>query len=343
MNDLTSEVRRWSPGQWRVHLNQYCESHDWMAVLQLAMTLVGFASAWIATWWASHLHWALGLPPAVITGGFLMRLFVLQHDCGHMSLFNNRELNHAVGRVLSLFTLLPFDHWRRLHALHHAHSGKLQDRGSGDIDTLTVEEYRRSSLWQRFCYRFYRHPAVLLIFGPVYYFVIKQRSPWGQPVPWRRAFVSVMLTNLGLLVLWGSIAMEVGWQEFLLVHGPSLMFATSTGVYLFYVQHQYAQAYWRDSSQWTFTESALFGSSHLKLPRLLHWLTGNIGYHHVHHLCSRIPSYRLPECHRAIPMFKEAPTLTMMQSFAAMRLALWDEQRKMLVTFAALRGRTAAG
>jgi acyl-lipid omega-6 desaturase (Delta-12 desaturase) len=338
MNDLLAEFRTWGPGQWRIHLAEYCESRDRDAVLQLCLTLAGFAASWAAAWWLSQLHWALGLPMSVVTGGFIMRLFVLQHDCGHLAFFRARQLNHIVGRVLSLATMLPYDHWRRVHALHHAHTGKLQDRGIGDIDTLTVEEYRAKSFLQRFAYRFYRHPLVLLLIGPVYYFVIKQRSPFGQPVPWRRALPSVMATNLGLVLLWGGVAGLVGWQDFLLVHAPALLFSTSAGVYLFYVQHQYAQAYWRDNTEWTFTESALFGSSHLKLPRLLHWLTGNIGYHHVHHLCSRIPSYRLPECHRALPvLFKEAPSLTLLQSFAALRLALWDERLERLVPFSALR------
>ncbi|MGH8561509.1 MAG: fatty acid desaturase [Nevskiales bacterium] len=337
MNDLLAEFRAWGPGQWRVHLAEYCESRDRDAVLQLCLTLAGFVASWTAALWLSQLHWLLGLPLAAVTGGFMMRLFVLQHDCGHLAFFRARGLNHVVGRVLCLVTMLPYDHWRRLHALHHAHSGKLQDRGNGDIDTLTVEEYRARSFLQRFAYRFYRHPLVLLLIGPTYYFVIKQRSPFGQPLPWRRAFPSVMATNLGLVILWGGVAGLVGWQDFLLVQVPAVLFSTAAGVYLFYVQHQYAHAYWRDNAEWTFTESALFGSSHLKLPRLLHWLTGNIGYHHVHHLCSRIPSYRLPECHRALPIFKEAPTLTLMQSFAALRLALWDERRACLVPFSALR------
>lgn len=334
------DIRHWSAAHWRAHLDAYCKSHNGEAIWQLVVTLLGVLGLWVLGHSALQVSPLLSLPVSCVAGGFMIRAFIIQHDCGHLAYFSSRRANFVVGRIVSVLTLIPFDHWRRLHALHHAHSGNLEGRGTGDIDMLTVAEYQALPFWQRLAYRFYRHPLVLLGIGPFYYFVLKQRSPFGHPLPWQRGWRSVMGTNLALFALWGSLIAVYGWSVFLWLYLPTVLSAGAIGVYLFYVQHQYPEAYWRRGDEWTFTESALAGSSYLKLPRFLHWITGNIAYHHVHHLCSRIPSYRLPECLRAEPILQNASALSLWQSFKTLRLALWDEARECMVPFSSL-GRPA--
>lgn len=334
------DYRDWSPARWRAHLDAYCQSHNLEAVWQLGLTLVTVVGLWVLGHAALQISPLLSLPVSCLAGSFMIRAFIVQHDCGHLAYFSSRRANLLVGRGLSVLTLVPFDHWRRLHALHHAHSGNLEGRGTGDIDMLTVAEYQGLSWWQRLAYRLYRHPLVLLGIGPFYYFVLKQRSPFGHPLPWRRGIRSVLATNFAIGLLWAGLIASYGLGTFLWLYLPTVLSAGAIGVYLFYVQHQYPDAYWRRREEWTFTESALAGSSYLKLPGFLHWLTGNIAYHHIHHLCSRIPSYRLPECLRAEPLLQEASALSLWQSFKSLRLALWDEARERMVPFSGLSGAT---
>jgi omega-6 fatty acid desaturase (delta-12 desaturase) len=271
----------------------------------------------------------LALPAA----GFLLRLFLIQHDCGHGAFFGRRSLNDWVGRVLGTLTLTPYDFWRRSHNIHHASSGNLDQRGIGDIDTLTVGEYLALPRWGRLRYRLYRHPLIMFGIGPAYLFILQHRLPVGMMRKGWEPWISTMVTNAGIAVLATVMIWLVGIGPFLLVHLPIVLLASSIGVWLFYVQHQFEETSWARDSAWNPHEAALHGSSHYDLPPVLRWFTANIGVHHVHHLCSRIPFYRLPEVLRDHPELTETGRLTVMQSLRSVRLVLWDEDRRQLISF----------
>ncbi len=300
---------------------------------QLLVTGVGFALLWLGMWYSlDHSYW-LTLLLALPCGGFLVRLFALQHDCGHGSLFKSRWINDAIGRVIGVITLTPYDYWRRAHASHHATSGNLDRRGIGDITTLTVSEYAALSPGRKLAYRFYRHPVVLFGIGPIYLFIFKHRLPLDLPWPQRGPWLSVLGTNVALAFVLTALALAVGPIDFLKIQLPLVLLASSIGVWLFFVQHQYETAYWRPGQNWNFHQAALYGSSHYSLPRFLQWMTASIGLHHVHHLSSRIPSYRLQECLDRTPELKVAPRLTLIQSLACATLSLWDEQAGRMIRF----------
>jgi omega-6 fatty acid desaturase (delta-12 desaturase) len=295
------------------------------------------ALTWTAMNAALEVHWALSLALAPVAAGLVTRLFIIQHDCGHGSFFRTRRANDRTGRLISAFSLIPYDFWRRTHAAHHATSGNLSKRGCGDVDTLTVDEYRALSPLRRLGYRIYRDPIFLLLLGCHLYFMLKLRLPWGQPEPFRKAAPSILGTNLLILAWIAPVTAWLGWDFLLLVWLPTQLCASSLGLWLFYIQHQYAEAYWARDDEWDFHDAALKGSSHYDLPVLLRWFTGNIGAHHVHHLCSKVPNYRLYECLRDHPDLAAMNRITLLESLPAARLALWDERRHRLVGFGALR------
>jgi omega-6 fatty acid desaturase (delta-12 desaturase) len=263
----------------------------------------------------------------------MVRLFAIQHDCGHGSFFRHDWANAWVGRAIGVLTLTPHDWWRRTHAVHHANSGNLDRRGIGDIETLTVEEYRALPLWERLRYRVYRHPVVLFVIGPAYLFWLQHRLPVGLMREGWWPWLSAMSTNLAIGLAAAIVIWLVGLKAFLLVHLPATFLAGATGVWLFYVQHQFEHTSWARSAGWNPHAAALQGSSYYDLPAVLHWLTCNIGMHHVHHLSSRIPSYRLPRVLRDHPELRTMGRLTLWQSLRCVRLALWDETQRRLVTF----------
>ena len=259
---------------------------------------------------------------------------MIQHDCGHGAFFSHRLANDWVGRAIGVLTLTPYDYWRRTHSIHHATSGNLDRRGIGDLTTLTVSEYRARSWLGRLMYRLYRHPLVLFGVGPAYLFLIQQRLPVGLMrgggwSPW----LSTMATNAAIAVIAATLIWLIGVKAFLLIHLPIVMLAGSMGVWLFYVQHQFEFTHWNGNENWNLHEAALYGSSHYDLPAPLRWFTGNIGIHHVHHLCSRIPYYRLPRVLRDHPELRPLGRITLMESLHCVRLALWDETRRRLVSF----------
>jgi omega-6 fatty acid desaturase (delta-12 desaturase) len=273
----------------------------------------------------------------VPTGFLFIRLFILQHDCGHRSFFPSRAANDVVGSLLGVVTLFPYGYWRRTHAIHHATSGNLEHRELGDIKTHTVGEYLDLSPMRRFWYRLYRHPLVLLGLGPAYQFVIKHRFPFDLPWAWKREWASVLWTNAGIALTFVALAAAFGWQAVALVHLPVVLVAGAIGVFLFYVQHQFEETYWEHDETWDFYRAGVHGSSLLDLPRPLHWLTGNIGYHHIHHLASLIPNYRLARCFHENPALQRVTRLTLGQALRCLRLKLWDEETRTLVGFDALR------
>jgi omega-6 fatty acid desaturase (delta-12 desaturase) len=283
----------------------------------------------LASQWSFWIAMLLAIPAA----GFLVRLFMIQHDCGHGAMFTSRQANNWVGRVLGIFTLTPYDFWKHSHALHHASSGHLDKRGIGDIDTLTVREYLARSPLRRLGYRIYRHPLVMFGLGPAYLFLFQQRLPVGAMSSGVMPWASTMLTNAAVLAIASPLIWMMGVSSFLAIHLPVVLIGASIGVWLFYLQHQFEDTFWERDPDWTHAESALHGSSYYDLPRPLMWMTGNIGIHHLHHLNSRIPYYRLPEVLADYPELKETSRLTLKESFKCVRLTLWDEDQKKLVPF----------
>jgi len=311
------------------------------SIAQLLITGAAFCALWLGMWlFAEHAYW-LTLLLAIPAAAFLVRLFVIQHDCGHGSFFKSVLANNVAGRILGVITLTPYDYWRRTHALHHATSGNLDRRGIGDINTLTVAEYRGFSRWGRFAYRFYRHPIVLFGLGPAYVFVLKHRLPLDLPLARREMWLSVLATNLAIAASMTALMLAIGPIGLLKIQAPMILMASSLGVWMFFVQHQFEPAHWQRDGEWNVQVAALQGSSYYALPRVLRWLTASIGLHHVHHLCSRIPNYRLQDCVVQIPeLAPHAHRLTLRESFHCARLALWDEQHGRMIRFCDLpRGR----
>lgn len=310
-------------------------------VLELVITAVPFGLIWILMWATLDTGYWICMLLAVPAAGFLVRLFMIQHDCGHGSFLPHRVANDWVGRVIGVVTLTPYDFWRRTHALHHASSGNLDRRGIGDIDTLTVREFLALPRWRQLLYRLYRHPIVMFGVGPSYLFILRHRLPMGMLRSGWQPWLSTMATNVAIAILVATMIWLVGVKSFLLVHLPIMLLAASIGVWLFYVQHQFEDTFWAQDEDWNFQEAALHGSSHYDLPSVLRWFTANIGVHHVHHLCSRIPYYRLPRVLQDHPQFAVAGRLTLFQSLRCVRRVLWDEGRRRLISFRELREASA--
>ena len=323
-------------------LADYREPSHGRSVVEIVITAVPFILLWLLMWWSLRFGYGISLLLAVPAAGFLVRLFMIQHDCGHGSFFRHRLVNDWVGRVIGVLTLTPYDFWRRTHGFHHAGAGNLDRRGFGDIDTLTVREYLALSRRRRLGYRLYRNPIVMFGVGPAYLFILRQRLPFGLMadgwVPW----VSTMATNGAIAFVAAAMMWWIGIGPFLLIHLPIALLGGAIGVWLFYVQHQFEHTDWSADREWRFASAALYGSSHYDLPAVLRWFTANIGVHHVHHLCSRIPFYRLPSTLRDHPGLGNVGRLTLVQSLACVRLALWDEAGRRLITFGELRRRLRA-
>ena len=311
------------------------------SIAELAITFIPLAALWMAAWFTFWLGYAWAMPLiAIPAAGFLVRLFLIQHDCGHGTFFSRRRANDWVGRIIGVLTMTPYDFWRRTHAVHHATAGNLDRRGIGDVDTLTVREYHALSRWGRLKYRLYRHPLVMFGLGPAYLFLLQHRLPVGLTRHGWQPWASTMATNLAIALIVAVLVWFIGLKAFLLVHLPIMLLAATIGVWLFYVQHQFERTAWEREGDWSFHDAALRGSSHYDLPVLLRWFTANIGVHHVHHLCSRIPYYRLPHVLRDHPELRDIGRLTLRESLLCVRLALWDESQNRLVSFrevAALR------
>ena len=327
---------------WSAKIALYKRPANGRATVELVVTAIPFAVVWLLMWYASSASVWLSLLLAPAAAIFLVRMFMIQHDCGHNAFFSSRRVNDWVGRILGVLTLTPYDFWRHSHALHHAGSGNLDRRGIGDIDTLTVEEYLTRSRWGRLRYRIYRHPLVLFGVGPAYLFLLHHRLPMGAMRRGMMPWASTMLTNLGVLALAAAMAQVTGLSAFMLVHIPIVVLGATIGVWLFYVQHQFELTYWEHEKEWVHPDASLHGSSFYDLPQPLMWLTANIGVHHVHHLSSRIPFYRLSEVLADHPDLRNVGRITLLESLHCVRLDLWDADRKRMVTFAEARSTAAA-
>ncbi len=323
-------------------LAQYRIPDNRRAIVEIIVTALPFAAAWAFMWLLLQVSYWLVLAAAVPTAGLLVRMFMIQHDCGHGSLFSNRMANDWTGRIIGILTFTPYDHWRRSHALHHASTGNLDRRGIGDIDTLTVAEYLQRGRWGRLAYRLYRHPLVMFGLGPAYLFLLQNRLPAGDYQGGRMPWFSTLSTNLGIAAVAAVMILLVGFKAFVLIQLPLILMAASAGVWLFYVQHQFERTYWEHQGTWNHDAAALEGSSFYDLPQPLRWFTGNIGVHHLHHLSSRIPFFRLPKVLKTYPELEGVGRLTLTESLRCVRLTLWDEAEKRLISFRQMRQRMSA-
>lgn len=325
-------------------------ARDWMSVLakyrsprnvrsgvELAITLAPYLILWVAACWVLQYSYLAAFVLSALNGAFLLRLFIIQHDCGHAAFVTNRTTQDWIGRVIGVITLTPYDVWKRTHAIHHGHTGNLDHRGIGDVVTLTVTEYEARSWWGRLRYRIYRHPITLFGIAPSYLFLLQNRLPIGLMKSGGRYWISAMATNAAILAVLGAIYFFLGLGALLLVFLPSTIVAASIGMWLFYIQHQFEMTEWDYTEQWDMHEAALHGSSHYDLPAILRWLTGNIGIHHVHHLYSRIPFYRLPEVLRDHVELVDISRMTLLESLKCAKLDLWDERSRRLISFKAAR------
>jgi omega-6 fatty acid desaturase (delta-12 desaturase) len=324
--------------QWRRALAPYAQPHPGRAVVDLATSVLPYLALSVLMYVTLDVSYLLVLALAIPAAGFLVRTFIVFHDCAHGSFLPSKRANAWLGAGLGVLLFQSFASWRHSHAVHHATAGDLDRRGVGDVLTLTVAEYRASTWQRRLGYRLFRNPLVMFGLGPIYGMVIYPRLFSRSMRP--RIRRGVLGTNLALAALVGALCLLVGWREYLLVQGSIMLLAGAAGVWLFYVQHQFEDTYWQSADDWSYADAALRGSSYLKLPKVLQFFTGNIGLHHVHHLSTRVPNYNLQRAHDENPIFHDVPTLSLWDGLRAVRLKLWDEESGRLLTFAEARRAT---
>jgi omega-6 fatty acid desaturase (delta-12 desaturase) len=320
---------------WRTVLAPYARPSIGRGILDLATSVVPYLALWVLMYLALDVSYLLVVILTVPAAGFLVRTYIVFHDCAHGSFLPSRRANTWLGVICGLLTFTPFAKWRHEHAVHHGTAGDLDRRGVGDVHTLTVAEYRSLPRRRRLGYRLFRNPLVMFGIGPIYAILIAPR--WVARGTRQRLRRSVIATDVALVVLVGTLCWLVGWRDYLLIQMPAVLLAGSVGVWLFYVQHQFEDTYWQSTDDWSYAEAALCGSSYLKLPKVLQFFTGNIGLHHVHHMSTRIPNYNLQRAHDEVDVFHDVPTLSLWDGLRAVRLKLWDESAARLVTFAEAR------
>jgi omega-6 fatty acid desaturase (delta-12 desaturase) len=335
IQELTPGEPRKNTADWKGIVARYQKSSAGRALWQIANTLGPYALLWVLMYYTLGISWWITAPLAVLAGAFMVRIFIIFHDCGHGSFFKSAAANHILGAITGALTFTPFYHWRWEHAIHHSSAGDLDRRGTGDVWTLTVQEYLEASRWKRFSYRLARNPVVLFVLAPLFLFLVKQRVP-SLKAPARERY-SVYWTNLAVGAIAAGLIWVFGLKAWLIIQLTILMVAGSAGVWLFYVQHQFEGVYWERNNEWDYATAALQGSSFYKLPKVLQWFSGNIGFHHIHHLSPRIPNYHLEKCHRAEPLFQTVKPITLFASFKSFTFRLWDEQRRKLVGYRHLR------
>ncbi|MBD0382160.1 fatty acid desaturase [Paenibacillus sedimenti] len=322
-------------GGWRSDVAPYERPHMKHSVWQMINTLVPFFLLWYFAYLSLSISFWLTLPLTIVAGGFLVRIFIIFHDCCHKSFFKNKIANELVGTITGILTFVPYHQWRYTHSVHHASSGNLDRRGVGDIWTLTVEEYMSSSLPRRLYYRLYRNPAVMFLIGPIYIFLIDYRFNRKRASVKER--MNTYITNLSIAGTIALLCWAIGWQSFLLVHGPIFLVSGMAGIWLFYVQHQFEETYYENEEEWDYVKAAMHGSSFYKLPRILHWITGNIGFHHIHHLSPRVPNYYLEKVHNKNAVLRDVQTITLWTSLQSLKFQIWNEETKKFIGFKDLK------
>ena len=338
MNNEANPVSAQTPADnaaWKEIVAEYQKPSLGRALWQIINTVVPYGALWYLMHLCLAVSWWLVVPLAVLAGAFLVRVFIIFHDCGHGSYFKSRAANDTVGFFTGVLTFTPYYHWRWEHAIHHASAGDLDKRGVGDVWTMTVQEYLESSRWKKFAYRLSRNPFILFVVAPLFLFLIKQRVPSLKASERERH--SVWAMNAAILGMALGLTWLVGLKAYLIIQLIILMVAGGAGVWMFYVQHQFEDVYWERGEDWSYVAAALQGSSFYKLPRILQWFSGNIGFHHIHHLSPRIPNYNLEKCHQADPLFQQVKPITLFSSFKSATYRLWDEKNKKLVGYRHLR------
>jgi len=319
----------------REALRTYAQPDPGRTALDLLTSVVPYIGLLALMAWLIHISVLLSLALAPLAAGFMLRTFIVFHDCTHGSMFRSKRANRYMGMFVGLLLYMPFESWRHSHWVHHATAGDLDRRGQGDVPTLTVEEYKARSARARLAYRLFRHPLVMFGLGPLLAFVIGPRLVSSSSRPRDRR--AILVTNVAVAAVVTTACLTLGWWQYLVVQWPAAWLAGSAGIFLFYVQHQYEDVYWERNDTWDFADAAIRGSSFLRLPAVLRFFSGNIGYHHVHHLSARIPNYNLRRAHEELDLFRDVPVMTLRDALRAPRLKLWDERRGRLVSFRAVR------
>lgn len=305
------------------------------SIRQLINTLIPLFALWYGAYLSLSVSYWLTLLIAIVAAGFMIRTFIIFHDCCHQSFFKSRLANDILGTITGVLTIVPYEQWKNSHSIHHATSGNLDKRGIGDIWVLTVDEYVASPLWRRIAYRVYRNPAIMLGVGPFFVFVIQYR--FNVKGAKRKERLNTYLTNVLIVGLYTLMCWAIGWQAFLMIQLPIFFVSGMLGIWLFYVQHQFEDSYFENEEEWSYVKAAVEGSSYYKLPKVLQWITGNIGFHHVHHLSPKVPNYNLEKAHDATPPLQKATTITISTSLKSLRFRLWDERNKTFVSFKDLK------
>ncbi|MFD1172650.1 fatty acid desaturase [Oceanobacillus picturae] len=317
--------------QLRNSVKTFAGSDRRASIIQLLNTVLPFFLLWFLAYQSLAVSVWLTLALAVVASGFVIRIFIIFHDCTHGSFFQGSKANRIVGTITGIITLFAFEKWKRDHAIHHATSSNLDKRGTGDVWVMTVEEYKEASFWGRLAYRLYRNPFVMFGLGPIYLFLISNR--FNRKGARKKEKMNTYLINASIVLIYALLIWAIGWQAFLIIQLPILFISGSLGIWLFYVQHQFEDSYFENEAEWDYVKAAVDGSSYYKLPKVMQWLTGNIGYHHVHHLSPRVPNYRLEEAHESTPPLQKATTITLKTSLQSIRFRLYDEASRTFVSF----------
>lgn len=324
-----------SISRWKSLVSEFQKPSLKRSLWQIINSVGGYALAWVLIYFSLGISYWLTVPLVIVAGGLLVRIFIIFHDCTHTSFFQSRRANELIGFITGVLSFTPYHHWKWEHSIHHAHSGDLDGRGLGDVWTLTVEEYLAASRMTRLRYRLNRHPIVLFVIAPIVLFLVLHRIPSAKASP--KAKASVHYTNLAIVAMGVGLSLVFGWQTYLVLQLSILFIGAAAGVWLFYIQHQFEGVAWERNEEWDFAEAALQGSSFYKLPKILQWFSGNIGFHHIHHLSPRIPNYHLEKCHDSDELFKSIPPVTLATSLKSFNFRLWDEKNRQLVGFGHVR------
>ena len=329
--EITEKLKNWT-----TIVQKYQQPDTKKAIIQLLTSFLPFLGLWILMYFSLDWHYGITIVLAIVNAFFMVRIFIIQHDCGHQSFFKSRRWNNIIGFSCSFFSSIPYKYWAKSHAFHHAHCGQLEHdvRDIGDIHYKTVREFRELSRWNQWKYRIYRSAPVMFVLGPLYYALVPLRIPVINLKGWKNVRYSQIFNNIFMLGIYVLLAYLLGWDKFILIHIPLLIAFFVIAVWFFYVQHQHGEAYKAWKNNWEYLLAALQGSTYYKLPKLFQWLTGNIGFHHIHHLSSKIPNYNLEKCNRENPIFeKYATTLTFFQSLKTIFNTLWDEEQQRMISF----------